>query len=379
MKEQIINSLKNKNIKKYIIISFFTFIILNAVMLFIILFTYNYNINNIIKNYNIEQLNENLALIDINKQLYNSIYLLIGINVIIYILIVIYFLYSLSEYEKEIQKIREYVEQVSNGEYQTDIKTFSESEISNLRNDLHKIFIEIREKSEMLSKDRNILSNYLADISHQLRTPLMAISAMLDAIIENENNLDDYTKRFIYGISKQINQINWLTDDLLKMAQLDTKTIIFVREETNIKELLQIVKENVEIFLEQKNIVLDIKSKKIINIVIDKMWIIEAFENIIKNCIEHSDDNTTIEIICTENPLYIEISIADNGEGIDEKDLPHIFERFYKGRKSNKGFGIGLSLAKSIIESQNGEIAVKNNEFSSGSIFTIKLYKEVNI
>lgn len=379
MKEQIINSLKNKNIKKYIIISFFTFIILNAVMLFIILFTYNYNINNIIENYNIEQLNENLALIDINKQLYNSIYLLIGINVIIYILIVIYFLYSLSEYEKEIQKIREYVEQVSNGEYQTDIKTFSESEISNLRNDLHKIFIEIREKSEMLSKDRNILSNYLADISHQLRTPLMAISAMLDAIIENENNLDDYTKRFVYDISKQINQINWLTDDLLKMAQLDTKTIIFVKEETNIKELLQIVKENVEIFLEQKNIVLDIKSKKIINIVIDKMWIIEAFENIIKNCIEHSDDNTTIEIICTENPLYIEISIADNGEGIDEKDLPHIFERFYKGRKSNKGFGIGLSLAKSIIESQNGEIAVKNNEFSSGSIFTIKLYKEVNI
>lgn len=379
MKEQIINSLKNKNIKKYIIISFFTFIILNAVTLFIILFTYNYNINNIIKNYNIEQLNENLALIDINKQLYNSIYLLIGINVIIYILIVIYFLYSLSEYEKEIQKIREYVEQVSNGEYQTDIKTFSESEISNLRNDLHKIFIEIREKSEMLSKDRNILSNYLADISHQLRTPLMAISAMLDAIIENENNLDDYTKRFVYDISKQINQINWLTDDLLKMAQLDTKTIIFVKEETNIKELLQIVKENVEIFLEQKNIVLDIKSKKIINIVIDKMWIIEAFENIIKNCIEHSDDNTTIEIICTENPLYIEISIADNGEGIDEKDLPHIFERFYKGRKSNKGFGIGLSLAKSIIESQNGEIAVKNNEFSSGSIFTIKLYKEVNI
>ena len=379
MKEQIINSLKNKNIKKYIIISFFTFIILNAVMLFIILFTYNYNINNIIENYNIEQLNENLALIDINKQLYNSIYLLIGINVIIYILIVIYFLYSLSEYEKEIQKIREYVEQVSNGEYQTDIKTFSESEISNLRNDFHKIFIEIREKSEMLSKDRNILSNYLTDISHQLRTPLMAISAMLDAIIENENNLDDYTKRFVYDISKQINQINWLTDDLLKMAQLDTKTIIFVKEETNIKELLQIVKENVEIFLEQKNIVLDIKSKKIINILIDKMWIIEAFENIIKNCIEHSDDNTKIEIICTENPLYIEISIADNGEGIDEKDLPHIFERFYKGRKSNKGFGIGLSLAKSIIESQNGEIAVKNNEFSSGSIFTIKLYKEVNI
>ena len=183
-----------------------------------------------------------------------------------------------------------------------------------------------------------------------------------------------YTIKFIYRISNQLNQINWLVDNLLKMAQLDTKSIELNIENTNAKDLFYTIEDNMKVFLEEKNIKLDINVDSNRNLTIDKKWMIEALENIIKNCIEYSNENSSIKILCVQNPLFAEIRIEDRGKGISKDDLPQIFNKFYKGKgASSKSFGIGLSLAKSIVESQNGEITVESTE-NIGTTFIIKLY-----
>lgn len=375
---KIIDSLKNKNVKKFLILSILTIILAIVILSIICIVMYNTGKAQILEKYNINDIAESFAFGEIDKQLYTNIYIATAIILAIFILITIYFLIALSKNEEEIKNMRVYLQEIANRNYSFDLDNISESEMSNLKEEIYKIILELKEKSENLADDRETLSNYLADISHQLRTPLMAITAMTDAIIENENNLDSDTRKFIYGISNQLNQINWLVNNLLKMAQLDTKSIVLNIEQTNLKELFDTIKDNFNIFLEEKNIEIieHIDTNIIINI--DKKWMIEAIENILKNCIEYSENNSTIKIKCNQNPLYTEISIEDHGKGIFKEDLPKIFDKFYKGKNSSSNsFGIGLSLAKSIIEGHNGEIAVKSDE-NRGTKFIIKLYNYIS-
>lgn len=375
---KIIDSLKNKNVKKFLILSILTIILAIVILSIICIVMYNTGKAQILEKYNINDIAESFAFDEIDKQLYTNIYIATAIILAIFILITIYFLIALSKNEEEIKNMRVYLQEIANRNYSFDLDNISESEMSNLKEEIYKIILELKEKSENLADDRETLSNYLADISHQLRTPLMAITVMTDAIIENENNLDSDTRKFIYGISNQLNQINWLVNNLLKMAQLDTKSIVLNIEQTNLKELFDTIKDNFNIFLEEKNIEIieHIDTNIIINI--DKKWMIEAIENILKNCIEYSENNSTIKIKCNQNPLYTEISIEDHGKGIFKEDLPKIFDKFYKGKNSSSNsFGIGLSLAKSIIEGHNGEIAVKSDE-NRGTKFIIKLYNYIS-
>lgn len=374
---QIVNSLKNKNVKKYLIISLITVITVTIASISILLFVQHKNIEQVLTKYEVLKLSESLALEEIYSQTYSFFYIAIGVTFVMLLLVILYFFLALNRNEKDTKNIRKYLEEIANKNYKFDIENMSESEMSNLKSEIYKIVLELKEKTENLAKDRETLSNYLADISHQIRTPLMAISSMVDAIIENENRLDESTRKFIYKISKQLDQINWLVDNLLKMAQLDTKTVIFNKENINLKTFVEKVENNMSVFLELKNqkIIFNIDEKIKINI--DIKWTTEAIENIVKNCIEHSDKNSVIEISAKQNPLYVQIQIKDCGTGISQKDLPRIFDKFYKGEGASKNsFGIGLSLAKSIIENQNGEIMVQSKE-KAGTTFTIKLYKKI--
>ena len=299
---QIINSLKNKNIKKYLILSILTILIVNIIIISSMMLVFNNEKKNVINKYEVETLNQSFAINEINNKIYKYIYILIGTNILTLFLITIYYLFSLNNNEREVKNIRKYLQELYEKNYNVDIQNISESEFSNLKSEIYKIVLELKEKSENLANDRETLSNYLADISHQIRTPLMAITAMTDAIIENEDNLDNDTKKFIFEISSQLNQINWLVDNLLKMAQLDTKTITMKQEQIDVKELFSTIQKNMNIFLEQKNQSLIINVKENINVYIDKKWMIEAIENILKNCIEHSKENSKIEIECIKNP-----------------------------------------------------------------------------
>ena len=370
-----INSMKNKNVRKYLILAILTVVILTSVV-FVILFLEQKNVSEqVLIKYNVLNLDESLALEEINNQLFSYLYIATGTIFVILFLVIAYFLFALNRNEKEIKNMRVYIDEIAKTDYKIDIENMSESEMSNLKNEIYKIVLELKEKSENLAKDREKLSNYLSDISHQIRTPLMAISSMVDAIIANEDKLDENIRKFIYEISRQLDQINWLVDNLLKMAQLDTKTVDFNKEDTNIRNLIEKIEKNMSIFLELKNQKLAINIDENIHALIDSKWMTEAIENIIKNCIEHSAENSKIQISAIQNPLFVQIEIKDNGSGISEEDLPRIFDKFYKGKgASNNSFGIGLSLAKSIIESQNGEIEVES-EVSKGSTFRIKLYK----
>ena len=374
---QIINSLKNKNVKKYLIISIITIVIFTIAIYGILYFTQQRNIEQVLTKYEVLNLSESFALEEIQNQTYSLFYLLTGAIFVMLLLIVLYFLLVLNKNEKDTKKIRKYLNEIANSNYQFDIENMSESEMSNLKSEIYKIVLELKEKTENLAKDRETLSNYLADISHQIRTPLMAISSMVDAIIENESKLDENTRKFIYEISRQLNQINWLVDNLLKMAQLDTKTVIFNKESINLKALFEKIEKNMSFFLELKNQKLIMSIDENLQITVDTKWTMEAIENIIKNCIEHSTQDSKIEINAEQNPLYVQIQIKDYGTGINQKDLPRIFDKFYKGEGASKNsFGIGLSLAKSIIENQNGEIMVQSKE-KVGTTFTIKLYKKI--
>ena len=180
---------------------------------------------------------------------------------------------------------------------------------------------------------------------------------------------------FLDKTSAQLSRMEWLIKSMLKLAKVEAKVIEFKTEKVNIDELIRKSISPMIIPMELKNIAISINGKEDASYTGDIEWSAEAITNIIKNCVEHTPDNGQIEINYEENPIYSEIVIKDNGEGIDKKDLPNIFKRFYKGKNSKSdSVGIGLAMAKSIVESQNGTIYVKSKK-GVGSEFHIIFHK----
>lgn len=288
--------------------------------------------------------------------------------------IIAIFIY-LSKRNKKIKEITNYIYEISNRNYQLDIDDNSEDELSNLKNELYKITVMLKEESENSKKDKENLKISVQDISHQLKTPLTSISIMLDNIKENQNMDENIKQRFIFEIGKQIEWINWLVISMLKLSKLDADVVEFRSEDINVSQLINDIIRNLEIPIEIKNQNIIINGNKQDSFIGDYKWQQEAVTNIIKNCIEHNKNNGTILIKYEENSLYTKISIKDEGEGIPKEDLKHIFERFYKGKNSSESsIGIGLALAKSIIEKNNGMITCKS-EISKGTEFVIKYMK----
>lgn len=306
-----------------------------------------------------------------------QIYETILIIAIFILTITIWTLYTIKQ-NKKIHEIDMYLKKVNSGDYTLKIEENSEDELSKLRNELYKTTVLLREAAENSKKENINLSNSLADISHQLKTPLTSIRIMIDNIYDNPD-MDEETKMdFIKSINNQIEWISSLVVSLLKLAKFDAGTIVMNDENVNIIELINNVKDNLSIILELKeiDIILEYDHSKPIIVSIDYTWQLEALTNIIKNAIEHSKNNSKIHIKIEDSSVFTKIIIEDEGEGISKKDLPHIFQRFYKSEKSSENsIGIGLSLAKTIIEKDNGYINVKSEE-GKGTTFYIKYMKK---
>lgn len=296
----------------------------------------------------------------------------IGVSVILLLIIVNIYYHSRN---KKIQEIIKYIEAINNKNYDLKIAENTEDDLSNFRNELYKIAIMLKEQASQSINDKKALQTSLEDISHQLKTPLTSISIMLDNIRENPN-MDEHTRQeFIYEISRQINWINWLVISLLKLSKLDSNTAVFVQKEIKVEDLINNVVKNlaIPIDIKQQNVIVNGSSD--VMFVGDYNWQLEALTNIVKNCIEHTVENKNIYINWEENNFYTKIVIKDEGVGIDKKDVKYIFERFYKGKNSSENsVGIGLALAKSIIEKDNGYI-ICASELGRGTTFEIKYMK----
>ena len=313
------------------------------------------------------------------KELENSMNTSIRINIAIIVLlgviaIIVALIYT-NKRDKSLRSINKYLDKVNNGNYELKIEDNGEDEISRLRNELYKTTILLRESAENSEKEKTNLSNSLADISHQLKTPLTSIRIMLDNIEENPNMDEKTRNEFIEEISRQIDWISSLVISLLKLAKFDAGAIIMQDTQINVKKLIDNVINNLAIMIDIKNIKIEEKIDEDVILRADYNWQLEALTNIIKNCIEHSKEDSKIKIEVENNSIFVKIKITDEGEGIEKEDLSHIFERFYKSKQaSENSIGIGLSLAKTIIEKENGYIKV-DSELGKGTTFEIKYLK----
>ncbi len=330
--------------------------------------------NEILREYGIE-LDKDSVILENNTDFQKFIIIDVStLIVFILILSIIVFKYNHSE-SKKINEITKYIEEINRGNYKLNIEENTEDELSILKNELYKITIKLKEVAENSQKDKTTLKDSLSDISHQIKTPITSILIMLDNILSDENMPEDIKKDFIKDIKREIVNIKFLVESILKLSKIDSNSIKFIKKEVFIKDIINEAVKNVSMLSELKNIEIIVLGDDSIKTICDLKWQVEAITNILKNCIEHSYENRKIYINYNQNNMYTELKIEDNGTGIDAKDLPHIFERFYKGKNSSSdSVGIGLALSKSIIESNNGYIQV-DSELNKGTIFIIKYLK----
>ena len=330
--------------------------------------------NEILREYGIE-LDKDSVILENNTDFQKFIIIDVStLIVFILILSIIVFKYNHSE-SKKINEITKYIEEINRGNYKLNIEENTEDELSILKNELYKITIMLKEVAENSQKDKTTLKDSLSDISHQIKTPITSILIMLDNILSDENMPEDIKKDFIKDIKREIINIKFLVESILKLSKIDSNSIKFIKKEVSIKDIINESVKNVSMLSELKNIEIIVSGDDSIKTICDLKWQVEAITNILKNCIEHSYENKKIYINYNQNNMYTELKIEDNGTGIDAKDLPHIFERFYKGKNSSSdSVGIGLALSKSIIESNNGYIQV-DSELNKGTTFIIKYLK----
>lgn len=330
--------------------------------------------NEILREYGIE-LDKDSVILENNTDFQKFIIIDIStLIVFILILSIIFFKYNHSE-SKKINEITKYIEEINRGNYKLNIEENTEDELSILKNELYKITIMLKEVAENSQKDKTTLKDSLSDISHQIKTPITSILIMLDNILSDENMPEDIKKDFIKDIKREIVNIKFLVESILKLSKIDSNSIKFIKKEVFIKDIINEAVKNVSMLSELKNIEIIVSGDDSIKTICDLKWQVEAITNILKNCIEHSYENRKIYINYNQNNMYTELKIEDNGTGIDAKDLPHIFERFYKGKNSSSdSVGIGLALSKSIIESNNGYIQV-DSKLNKGTTFIIKYLK----
>ena len=298
----------------------------------------------------------------------NSIFILTSCAIL-----TLFFIKYINKREKNIVEITKYIEQLNRKNYELKIDSNTEDELSILKNEIYKTTIMLKEAAENSNKDKINLKKSLEDISHQLKTPITSILIMLDDLIDDQNMSEETREEFIRDIKRDIININFLVQSLLKLSKFDANTIKFVKKEILLENIVNEAVKNVSTLCDLKNIKLNINGNSDAKVMCDYMWQVEALTNIIKNCVEHSYNDSKIDIFYEQNKIYSIITIRDYGDGIDKNEISHIFERFYKGKNSSsESVGIGLSLAKTIVENDNGVINVKSDE--SGTKFSVKYF-----
>lgn len=290
------------------------------------------------------------------------------------IILIIVFTFVTKRRYKNLNDLNDYLSLVCKGIYDMNIDDNTEGELSILKNNLYKVITLLQSQNEYLKNDKLYLADSIADISHQLKTPLTSMMVMCE-LLENEEN-PDKRQEFVAVINNQLSKMKWLITNILKISKLDADATEFKREEVSISKVLDDSLKPFVLSAELKNIAIQNGANDFV-FNGDESWTVEAVSNIVKNCLEHTNDGGKIIIASGSTNLYNKLTISDNGCGIAEEDLPHIFERFYHGKNSSKdSVGIGLALAKTVFEKENASVSVESEQ-GRGSVFEIRFYKSI--
>ncbi len=286
-----------------------------------------------------------------------------------------FFVYDYVE-KRKIVKVIDYARKINERVYDLKLDENSEGELSLLANELYKTTVILKEAAQTNKNRASKMETALADISHQLRTPLTSLQITIDNLYENPT-LDPVTRQeFLKVAGRQIEQMSELVITLLNLAKIDNGTLKMRPEKISVSELLNNVVRGLAILAEISDVEIKVSGNKSTKIEVDPKWQAQALTNIVKNCIEHSKSGQSVDISFVSNPVYTRILVSDSGEGISKEDLGHIFDRFYKAKNAKaESVGIGLAFAKTMIEADGGQIKVKSKE-GIGTTFEITYFKK---
>ena len=276
---------------------------------------------------------------------------------------------------KDMELLSDELDHILHGDGKYLITECEEGELAILNSSIRKMTMKMKEQASQLTNEKMLLTDAIADIFHQLRTPLTSMRLTCSMLSEEDLSYEDRI-RFVRGIKKQLERMQWLVETLLKMSKIEAGTVTFRNDELKVEDIMERACEPLLIPLELRGVTLK-KDLGDAGLKGDSEWLAEGFGNIVKNCMEHTPEGGSIKIEALENALYTQIVISDTGTGFTPEDLPHIFERFYKGKNSSsESVGIGLALCRTIITGLGGTIKAENGK-DGGARFEIRFYKSV--
>lgn len=275
---------------------------------------------------------------------------------------------------RRLQRLSEDLDRLLTGGTPLPIAHYEEGELSILANQIQKITLRLKESAHAVAADKKLLADSLADISHQLRTPLTAMN-LTASLLRGPELTAEKRMELAAELRNLLTRTEWLVEALLKLSKLDAGTVKLIRVPVRVKDLIARAAEPLAIPMELREQCFTVRCGEEVFLG-DPVWTAEALGNILKNCTEHTPRGGTVTVTASETALYTQIVVQDSGPGLDPKDIPHLFERFYKGsHASEDSYGIGLALARTVIAAQDGSIRAMNGD--GGAKFIIKLYKQV--
>ncbi len=251
---------------------------------------------------------------------------------------------------------------------------FKEGDLAVMKNVFQSMALSHARQAERLEQEKGLLQQSLADVTHQIKTPLQSLTQTAEGLMEPEVS-DAERKRAARKILDTSDHISKLVATLLKLSRLDADAVTFRQDAFSARELIDGVCEPLEMSMELREIALVKNVPEGIVLRSDPLWLKEALMNIVKNCMEHTPAGGTVTVDVTDSPVETEITIRDTGPGIDEEDLPHLFERFYRGKNAGpNSVGIGLAFTNQVVRALGGTVKVKNAP-EGGAVFTVRLIK----
>lgn len=295
--------------------------------------------------------------------------------VLILLLGILAILVYLQRRQQRIEELQYYMEKLSRGNYRLELEENASDELSGLRNEVYRLTVQLRESAALEQRRRQALADSVANISHQLKTPMTSMTILLDNLTENEE-MDQVTRhRFLSEINRQMTGMSWLIVTMLKLSRLEAGVVELQRAPVKADSLVEECVAKLQTAAEWKEVRLDVQLQPGASLTVDENWTVEALCNIVKNAIEHSPAGGSVLISAAENEVYTEIRVEDSGIGISREEREKLFQRFYRGSNAAEdSIGIGLALAKEVVEQQHGHIQVDSRE-GEGTVFFMKFMK----